>query len=497
MANKQVMDIRSEAEGISQGESDEQQRNWNEKQWQQKAKDSLANYDPTRAHLNFEVTKGGSVQSIDKSKNMQQKFEENIALRGIKNPNAREHVKRKQRTLAKFILGGSSEKMLKLAFGEQQVDFTKGADNSGLQRSKDIENWAVDSYKFLAKKFGEENIVSFYVHLDEKNPHVHCTVIPVDQKTNRISWKAAFNGDTIDGCSSIFLKLHNEYAEEVSKKYGLERGDNVEETKAKHRSTEEYKRDLVHEVGELEGKKKTLEQEIQACERKIKAFTTMINNLQQNKENIEAEIGLLKKQFGDGEISNEELAEKLEKLNRKMENIDEKIASREKQLEDTRLELEKLQNKLEEAKENLQNTEDKVEFAENKHQILSAENEELAQKLSFKYKAFISLGLQQELLIAIEKLMPTFDSQQEDIFKNSFIGENLNNLPNVTKCAMYLMAGYVDLAMQMGGSSGGGGGNNQGWRKKDDEDEAHWARRCMHGAAKILNPIRRNIGRKK
>ena len=223
----------------------------------------------------------------------------------------------------------------------------------------------------------------------------------------------------------------------------------------------------------------------------------MINNLQQNKENIEAEIGLLKKQFGDGEISNEELAEKLEKLNRKMENIDEKIASREKQLEDTRLELEKLQNKLEEAKENLQNTEDKVEFAENKHQILSAENEELAQKLSFKYKAFISFGLQQELLIAIEKLMPTFDSQQEDIFKNSFIGENLNNLPNVTKCAMYLMAGYVDLAMQMGGSSGGGGGNNQGWRKKDDEDEAHWARRCMHGAAKILNPIRRNIGRKK
>ena len=56
---KQVMDMRSTTSGISQMESNDQQRNWSDEQWKNKAKDSLANYDPTRASLNFEVTKGG------------------------------------------------------------------------------------------------------------------------------------------------------------------------------------------------------------------------------------------------------------------------------------------------------------------------------------------------------------------------------------------------------------------------------------------------------
>ena len=44
----------------------------------------LANYDPTRASLNFEVTKGGVVQPIDKSKSIAQKMAENLAARGIR-----------------------------------------------------------------------------------------------------------------------------------------------------------------------------------------------------------------------------------------------------------------------------------------------------------------------------------------------------------------------------------------------------------------------------
>ena len=55
---KQVMDVRPNKDGISKQESNEQQRNWSENLWDRKSKDSLANYDPTRAHLNFEVTKG-------------------------------------------------------------------------------------------------------------------------------------------------------------------------------------------------------------------------------------------------------------------------------------------------------------------------------------------------------------------------------------------------------------------------------------------------------
>ena len=81
--------MRSNTDGISNSESNEQQRKWSENLWDKKAKDSLANYDPSRAHLNFEVTKGGKVQPIDISKSIQQKMDEILLARGINNPNAR------------------------------------------------------------------------------------------------------------------------------------------------------------------------------------------------------------------------------------------------------------------------------------------------------------------------------------------------------------------------------------------------------------------------
>ncbi len=73
-------------------------------------------------------------------------------------------MKRKQRILAQFVFGGDREMMQQLAWGNQAVDTGKGADNSAVVRSSDIEQWAKDVYNFVAKKFGEENIVSFYVH---------------------------------------------------------------------------------------------------------------------------------------------------------------------------------------------------------------------------------------------------------------------------------------------------------------------------------------------
>ena len=89
------MDMRSETNGISQRESDEQQRNWTAQQWRKKASDSLANYDPTRAKLNFEIARGGVVQPIDTSKSIAQKMAEDLAARGIKDPNNNGDGKRK------------------------------------------------------------------------------------------------------------------------------------------------------------------------------------------------------------------------------------------------------------------------------------------------------------------------------------------------------------------------------------------------------------------
>ena len=294
---KQVMDMRSETGGVSQKESDEQQRNWTAQQWKKKAADSLANYDPTRAKLNFEVVRGGVVQPIDTSKSIAQKMAENLAARGIRDPNSNADGKRKYRTIAKFIFGGNRERMHELAFGTQKVDLTKGADNSGITRCKDIEDWARDVYNFMAKRYGEDNIISFYVHLDEKNPHIHCTMVPVDISRNRISWRTVF-GSTIEAESANMTALHSELVEQVNKKWGLERGSNMEETKARHRSTEEYKRELVSEVCDLETTRQGLLRQIRRAEIKLKGISTMIANLRERKQAIQDEIDEIARQFG-------------------------------------------------------------------------------------------------------------------------------------------------------------------------------------------------------
>ena len=285
---KQVMDMRSTTSGVSSQESDEQQRNWTKQHWEKKAKDSLSNYDPTRAKLNFEVVKGGIIQPIDTSKTIAEKMAENLAARGIKDPNARPNAVMKRRTVAQFIFGGNRERMHEIAFGNQTVDLTKGADNSSIVRCKDIEEWAKDVYSFMAKRFGEDNIISFYVHLDEKNPHCHCTLVPVDPVKNRISWKSVF-GDGREAESANMTKLHSELQEAVSEKWGLERGSNMEETRARHRSTEEYKRELVSEVCNLQSTREDLLKQIHRAEIKLKGISTMIANLQARKDDIQTQ----------------------------------------------------------------------------------------------------------------------------------------------------------------------------------------------------------------
>lgn len=84
--------------------------------------------------------------------------------------------------------------MHRLAFGNQKVNLERGADNSAIKRMPEIENWAKDMYRFMSDRFGEKNIAAFVVHLDETNPHIHCTVLPITEQ-NKFSWKQVMVGE--------------------------------------------------------------------------------------------------------------------------------------------------------------------------------------------------------------------------------------------------------------------------------------------------------------
>lgn len=347
MANaKQVCDLRASS-GMSRGQSTEHLRSY--KNTDPEAK-KYGYYDPTRMDLNFEVGKGGAIKPVDKYNPLDRRYKENLASRGIEEPKPikmKDGSELPRRTLANIIIGGSREQMLKLAFGDQQVDLSQNADNRGLQRQENIELWAKDMYNFIAKKYGEQNIIAFVVHLDERNPHVHCTLVPVNEK-GKISYKQIFGGDNKEEARQKFLKLHDGLAE-VNAKWGLERGEDINVTGAKHRTSEEYYYDLREKCNELEEKGRQLGgqvnglqmkldflvHEIQVHERKEKSFTTMINNLQNQMNTLKTSMQDLEDEETVMLVDQEDLKKELAQKQKEYEELQAKLNYRKELLQAT------------------------------------------------------------------------------------------------------------------------------------------------------------------
>lgn len=225
MANaKQVLDVRV-SKGVTTAQSNEHMRRWTEKGWNRAVE--IGNYDPTREHLNFEIAPGGKIRTIDKSRSIPERIADILSDRGIKDPNEG-LVEPKFRTVVNIIFGGSRERMHELAFGTQQVDFENGADNTRIEREGDIERWAKDVYSFVSGKYGEQNIAAFIVHLDELNPHVHCTLLPI--KDGRFAYKEIFAGKDKFEYSARMKRLHTDFFTEVNTKWGMSRGTSISET---------------------------------------------------------------------------------------------------------------------------------------------------------------------------------------------------------------------------------------------------------------------------
>jgi len=254
--------------------------------------------DWSRASLNFEVvSKNGhaTVQAIDHKKpslkeRWQQRIDEGYkaTVRLKSGAEVKKPIKKSEVKLLMFDMGGNRARMHELAFdGEVQLGKNGIGKNGHVRRKKDIEEWAKDCYEFMAKKYGRENILSFVVHLDETNPHIHCYIVPLT-KDGRLSYTDLFGGSHAqtaaaarkDGGKPNFQRqmslatkqLHTEFADEVGDKWGLERGNDIKITGATHKSMQESLREknIIEEEAERARREKA-EQERLAAEAREKA----------------------------------------------------------------------------------------------------------------------------------------------------------------------------------------------------------------------------------
>ncbi|WP_051234076.1 MobV family relaxase [Halomonas halocynthiae] len=94
-----------------------------------------------------------------------------------------------------------------------------------------FEEWQEANIDWLKLKYGEDNLVSAVLHLDEQTPHIHAHVVPVTAD-GRLSAK-----DLIGGTRARHRQLQSDYAKAMED-LGLERGS--EKSIAKHQDIKAY-----------------------------------------------------------------------------------------------------------------------------------------------------------------------------------------------------------------------------------------------------------------
>lgn len=361
----------------------------------------------------------------------------------------------------------------------QVVNLKKGADNSNIVRHPEIEEWAKDMYKFVCERFGEPNIASFIVHLDETNPHAHCTMLPITEN-NKFSWKSYFGELKTDGLR-IYSSLHNDIAK-INQKYGLERGDRISETGARHRSTEEYHAELREKLMSeneqlsqtIEGQQTVireqratlsgLEKDIKHATARFKALQTMIANLESKKNRLLEEVEQLKRDRDSGKISAEEAKIRLDRIQKELEEVDEKIADKTLKLHTAELQLAQLQTKTLSAERKFEEVQKKLQ---KEVPLLSKATVKEMQQMGYMMMATDAkhrVAKYHEFLSSLPFEQRQVARQTGDILFDGSIAETImDNAVQVTSIAAALYLGYLDAATKISQSGGGGGGPGTGW----------------------------------
>lgn len=210
-----------------------------------------------------------------------------------------------------------------------------------------------EAYNFMEKKYGKENVISAYVHLDETSPHMHFCFVPVVFDTKKQEYKV--NAKVCINRTEL-LKIHpqmQEYLEnKLQTKVNILNGATVEgnktveqlkkEDKIKKAAikelvknpTEEIKNAVIEQLPE-EQKETIVEQEIeivkeelkkdpqfiQICKNKAMSELENIEELEIKIENLSTEKDYLEESMAELEIQHKkqrkELAEEYEREKRR------------------------------------------------------------------------------------------------------------------------------------------------------------------------------------
>ena len=200
-----------------------------------------------------------------------------------------------------------------------------------IEENKQLNNWCNDNLNWIKETFGEENLVSAVLHMDEKTPHIHATIVPIvtgeRRKANDSQTYKKKNLNNNRLCADdIMARNKLKHYQNTYAKYGLRRG--IEGSEAKHISTSEYYRDLHLQNQQLEQEKNIKQSELKSIEKNISSkrivenFANAITG--SNTKKLEKENEQMKKEMKILRIDNDREKGKMQDSVSKLENTLEK-----------------------------------------------------------------------------------------------------------------------------------------------------------------------------
>ena len=512
---KQAMHVEA-GKSFGTSEANENERHWNDDKIDRKNQDPTNHYDKTRMKLNFEIGPDGKVHPLGyQEKSLEVRLQERLTELGWKpfKPDS----KIQPNCCAKFIFGGNHDRTLEMAFGTQTVNLDKGADNSHLQRCPEIEQWAKDVYDWCAKRYGQENIIGFQVHLDESSPHIHALIVPVGQRAKSgrecVMWSAKFGKSRYE-YGHILREMHTSLYEEVGSKYGLERGDSIEGRNVSHLSKRDYIRKLSKDAKQ--------------AEKAVKGLQTMIRKLEREMLADRNRLKEIDEALASGKITLDRYEEQKADIQKLITEYQEKLEDKSNKLHAKEHELEQLTKDAAKARSVIQPFRNhKVDFTppqitekvplfgtdkwiERQNRLIAKQFTEIVRKVESLYRndAARQVEATQRNVLADYGELYQLRKEVKTLIENndglkSTLETMLDQLANPSLRSKIFaiadaLAGGTPAAISSGGGGGGNSDSDLRWdgRRPDEEEEAY-RRRCLMFAIGIVAKHNRMYNKRK
>ena len=211
------------------------------------------------------------------------------------------HIVKRQRGYTQFINDKIEALDLPTKVRKDAVlmcSFVVGSDREffGRLSRQEQQQFFVDCTRFFAEKYGEENIISAVVHMDEITPHLHLNLIPI--ANGRLCAKQLFDRKELQNLQSDFHSA-------VGKKWNLQRGK--EGSTAKHLDTAAFKLKKISEAAdqaelradEAERRRAIAEQRQVHAERETQQLEDKQKQLQRDTAPLQAAADVLQ-EYNDG-----------------------------------------------------------------------------------------------------------------------------------------------------------------------------------------------------